>query len=633
VHADGECAAPSLSLEKTRTVIEQCITAYLQETASNRMKSAINTSSRDQAMNSKPSSGLELRSTRRPSHGSHQRSPTGDLDISSLGLSNDHTDLPSTTSLSKTNTNDTMEEDKRLSGRYIFRQLENYLIACMNDCDCLNNAFITSLRPHMLGRTASEASVFADRSRKPDSLPAPNEDPLFEVDAKTLLLGDIGENGTWWTGNRRPSNKKARDPEPAQASTERKSLRLDLPTIYQWYDAILSCGRNWRNYRRLLPTESRQLLETPELDHQLEDRFVEGRYHAQRTLLKTMENLLRRPGRPIRESDECRFLIILLLNPQLFPQHGRLMTPTHELRDPLATRPRRKPSASQGSATGHHSGIIKRALGLMSNTSSDCHQAIVSWTCRLNESHFRDLVELVNGFVSYRLGRQHRGRSDSNDPTAGLVPSMTGLGAGTSAHLHAALGVHRQTSNKEPKDKIVVYGNDWQIRAAAKVMSLLFSANNHPKFPKFEYPRYVADPTPAAARQRAHRHAQLLPTSAFYNSLLDTADLITDFETWESRSSKFCFCQYPMFLSIWAKIRIMEHDARRQMEVKARDAFFTSIMSRKAVNQYLVLKVRRDCLVDDSLRSVSEVVGTGQEEIKKGLRIEFTGEEGVDAGG
>ena len=77
----------------------------------------------------------------------------------------------------------------------------------------------------------------------------------------------------------------------------------------------------------------------------------------------------------------------------------------------------------------------------------------------------------------------------------------------------------------------------------------------------------------------------------------------------------------------------MEYDARRQMETMARDAFFNSIMSRKVVNQYLVLKVRRECLVEDSLRSVSEVVGSGEEEIKKGLRIEFIGEEGLDSGG
>jgi E3 ubiquitin-protein ligase HECTD2 len=37
--------------------------------------------------------------------------------------------------------------------------------------------------------------------------------------------------------------------------------------------------------------------------------------------------------------------------------------------------------------------------------------------------------------------------------------------------------------------------------------------------------------------------------------------------------------------------------------------------------------------VEDSLKGVSEVVGSGGEEIKKGLRIEFKGEEGIDAGG
>lgn len=58
-----------------------------------------------------------------------------------------------------------------------------------------------------------------------------------------------------------------------------------------------------------------------------------------------------------------------------------------------------------------------------------------------------------------------------------------------------------------------------------------------------------------------------------------------------------------------------------------------SILNHKDVSQYLNLRVRRDCLVEDSLRGVSEVVGAGSEDIKKSLRIEFIGEEGVDAGG
>ncbi|XWW98615.1 hypothetical protein V2A60_006615 [Cordyceps javanica] len=56
-------------------------------------------------------------------------------------------------------------------------------------------------------------------------------------------------------------------------------------------------------------------------------------------------------------------------------------------------------------------------------------------------------------------------------------------------------------------------------------------------------------------------------------------------------------------------------------------------MSNKAVQQYLTLTVRRECLVDDSLMAVSEVIGSGTDDIKKGLRIKFRGEEGIDGGG
>ncbi|MCJ1449265.1 MAG: putative E3 ubiquitin-protein ligase [Stictis urceolatum] len=393
--------------------------------------------------------------------------------------------------------------DGQSDPRYIFRQLENYLVACLNDCECLNAAFKLS-RPLQPLRASSEASALAERPKRSDRTDI-SDSPLFEVDAKTLLLGDIGENGTWWTGNRRTSEKKAIQGFGASAAiSDRRSLRFDWHSIRKWYDSILSCGRYWKSQLQLLSPDERSILETTEEERIVEERFSEARHHVQRTLLKATENLLRRPG------------------------------------------------------------------------------------------------------------------------------------AGTSAQLHAALDMPRNVPSEEPGEK-VLYADDWQIRVAAKVMSLLFSANSHGKGLPQDSNRIAFDEganfTNIAARQRAHRHFQILPTNVFYNTLLDYADLVADFEAWESRRGRFSFCQYPMFLSIWAKIRIMEHDAHRQMEIKARDAFFTSILSRKAISQYLVLKVRRDCLVDDSLRGVSEVVGTGQEDIKKGLRIEFIGEEGVDAGG
>lgn len=392
----------------------------------------------------------------------------------------------------------------------------------------------------------------------------------------------------------------------------------------------------------------------------MENEISEARSHVQQTLLKASELLLKRPGRPLRRPEDLRFLLILLANPLLYSSDiGRLIhTPNNQKVVPTGqgqssslkppSPPSKNPSSSSrrspstSSATGRHSGVIKRILGLLSTLPAECHQCLISWFSRFEEPQFRRIVELIGSFVSYRLSRQHgRKRSNAQDPSGYMIPSISGRGSGTSAQLHAALG---ESTAPKPPDRLsssVAYAEDWQVKAAARAMSLFFSANNNdpsikPDSAMMSNSKDVGNTrTGSLAKKRTHRRGQLLPTNTFYNTMLDYADLIADFDVWESRKrDKFTFCQYPMFLSIWAKIRIMEYDARRQMEIVARDAFFNSIISRKAVNQYLVLKVRRACLVEDSLRGVSEVVGTGQEEeIKKGLRIEFIGEEGLDSGG
>ncbi|BAE58012.1 unnamed protein product [Aspergillus oryzae RIB40] len=293
----------------------------------------------------------------------------------------------------------------------------------------------------------------------------------------------------------------------------------------------------------------------------------------------------------------------------------------------------KSPSRHRSGGPGHHSGIVKRILGLLANLPNDCHHYLVSWFSRFSAGQFEKLVDFVGSFVTYRLTRQHgRKRSESAQHDDDLIPSFSSAAGNTPAELHAAIN-GRSTSKQatEKRDQPVVYSDDWQLRAAARVMSLLFTANNANVARKPD--GILGQEAGSAAKPQGYRRGQIVPVSAFYNTLLDYSDLVADFEAWESKSTKFSFCQYPFFLNIWAKIHILEHDARRQMEVKAREAFFNSILSRKAISQYLLLRVRRDCLVDDSLRSVSEVVGSSQEEIKKGLRIEFVGEEGVDAGG
>ena len=543
----------------------------------------------------------------------------------------------------------------------IFRPLENYIAACFSNVEGVNASFLTPRQPPLLRSISEGAAV-----EKIPHISPTNETTSFpELDAKMLLLGDFAENGTWWTGKasdtqQEPTRIVPRTSNESTADrTDARSPHIDWNEVGQWYGAISAAGRSWRSRASSLPGFDANNKQEA-LFEQIDNEISASAQHLQRMVLKAAESLLRRPGRPLRKPGDCRFLLILLANPLLHPaEHQNHMgsagsiartgnssrVPKASLKPP-SNNPHSPKNAGRlndvtpGVASFRHSGILKRILGLISTLPSDCHQCFVSWFSRFDEQHVRRLVDLVNIFVSHRLSRTHRRkRSNSQDPMAGLIPDISGPGAGTSAQLHAALGVASATKSDSTGENFVGYSMDWQVKAAAKVMSLLFSANNNdwPAVPqdggKSSNPVTPRVRATSGARKRTHRHGQLIPTSSFYNIMLDLCDLIADFEVWESRRGKFSFCQYPMFLSIWAKIRIMEHDAHRQMEIKAREAFFDSIMSRKVINQYLVLRVRRDCLVEDSLRGVSEVVGTGQEEIKKGLRIDFVGEEGLDSGG
>ena len=556
------------------------------------------------------------------------------------------------------------EQDQSKS---IFRSLESYIIACFTGIECLNTSFLTSRPPPV--RAASESNIMDRASPKAPDGCSQKPSPSPELDAKTLLLGDFAENGMWWAGKApvldcsHPLTAKGRT-ECVDERVNPRSPRINWSEVDEWYSAITSLKvlskRKLRDAEKGGRLRDLNVFGSPDVSnecHNIEEELMEACSHAQRTLLKACESLLRRPGRPIKHPADCRFLLILLSNPLLPTSRKNPSNEITDFRAPLETTaqgstalpPRiaarqastnSKPSPSLSDSSFRHSGILKRILGIIANLPPECHHHLINWFSRLSEAHLRRFVDLIGCFVSYRLSRQRgKKRSNSHDPTAGgLIPNISGPGAGTSAHLHAALGVSAGAKSPSKYDSGTLYSDDWQIRAAAKVMSLLFSANSIDCVRRRDDCKSsLQDPgrsrAGSAARKRAHRHGQLLPTNAFYNTMLDYSDLIADFETWESRRGKFSFCQYPMFLSIWAKIRIMEHDAHRQMEIKAREAFFNSIMSRKAISQYLVLKVRRGCLVEDSLRGVSEVVGTGQEEIKKGLRIEFLGEEGLDSGG
>ncbi|CAI4212475.1 unnamed protein product [Parascedosporium putredinis] len=388
---------------------------------------------------------------------------------------------------------------------------------------------------------------------------APTEPAIAQLDPKMLLVGDIAENGAWWSGGqdgyfvRRAASQRQ---EISRSRVSHRSPHLDWEDLQDWYNTVISAAEGWRSaYDNLISEkpEEWQCLFSEQKLRDLEIQLLTAQVHVQRVLLKSTDDLLKRPGRPISEPDSLRFLLIILQNPLLYPNprvfRGWLQSPNSE--SAIAHGPRSSPPRA----------------GLPRN-------------------HFKQIKDLVSGFLTYRLLRQFSAKPETKiDITNGLVPSLES-GHRTAAVLHAAIGDGAAPTTKVPT-AWTMSRDDWQVRAAARVMAFLFAANNLP----------------------------ILPTSDFYVSLADSADLVADLKI------------------IAAKIRVMEHEAKRQMLTKARDAFFDSILNRKNVNQYWILRIRRDCLVEDSLTGVSEIIGSGSEDIKKSLRIAFSGEEGIDHGG
>lgn len=551
-------------------------------------------------------------------------------------------------------------------GKRLFKPLEDYVINCFSSpMHCVNASFMQRT-PRKMSRRGTQPVARRPSDRRPpdrrpseprrETAPAPASGPiqasspalapsshdamLPELDHKLLLLGDVAENGMWWTGQKK-GTAPARTPSHREEHSivSSRSPNIEWAEVDAWYQTVVNAGEHWKQvYEDLVATGP----STPPTDadlRQIESHVLEAQEHLRKTLLKVTEALLKRPGRPITNPEDLRFLLIVSANPLLHASHHSFSGSFAKMQNGSeAGMNAIGPSRPNGPVSGQHSLIVKRILGLLSNTPTDCHNHLISWFSRLPEFRFIQLKDFAGGFLAYRLLRQNEKKWETKvDFTAGLIPQ---LGAGRSpASLHHAIGhPSRNRSKKAAKEppKKIVYHDDWQTKAAARVMGLLFAAN-HNNYRRNTVPTTILSHDEVSnsnsARDQVQARGQVVPTSDFYNSLLDDSDLLADFDAWEQKKSKFSFCQFPFLLSIWAKIQILEHDAKRQMHNRARDAFFDSIMSRRNVEQYLTLSVRRDCLVEDSLKSVSEVIGGGGEDIKKGLRIAFQGEEGVDAGG
>lgn len=407
-----------------------------------------------------------------------------------------------------------------------------------------------------------------------------------------------------------------------------KSPQINWNDLSEWYSLII----NPAEIRHLVYAEISQRPDYANPSERslwmVDQDVLQAQARLQRTLMKVTENILKRPGGKITEPEELRFFLILLENPLLNPKpqdsddakdlhlYGDI---TGSPKDTTATAP----------LAGRHSRILKRIIGLVSTLPAELQNQLTAWWSRHQLERFVKTKDLISGFLNYRMLRQEE-KTNGNTPDVmgGLVPQLP-LGW-SGADLRDQIRPRKLQKQKQIQ-KPNSYPDDWQIRAASRVLSLLFDANNP------HSPNRMNEPVEWSARAASWRSSVtdglFLNMSDFYNSLVDKVDLIGDFTGWEQKFKRFSFCQYPFLLSIWAKMQILEHDVKRQMDDYAREAFINNILHQRNASQQLLLNVRRECLVEDSLKAVGESIGSTTNDAKKALRIRFEGEEGIDSGG
>jgi len=132
---------------------------------------------------------------------------------------------------------------------------------------------------------------------------------------------------------------------------------------------------------------------------------------------------------------------------------------------------------------------------------------------------------------------------------------------------------------------------------------------------------------------QANERTSVVPFTAFYNDAVNNGDfnIAEDYRRWKSSSQAFSFCRYSFIYDPGSKSRILQLENDKQMYNEFQDALLRSWLF-SATYPFLLLRVRRSpYLVNDTLRQVESASSSGS--LKKPLKVQFIGEEGVDEGG
>ncbi|KAI8981505.1 hypothetical protein BDB01DRAFT_723911 [Pilobolus umbonatus] len=184
---------------------------------------------------------------------------------------------------------------------------------------------------------------------------------------------------------------------------------------------------------------------------------------------------------------------------------------------------------------------------------------------------------------------------DSTDKDVGDRFTFKQLVGVFQCYISKRISLHSASTGYSPN-------NDALIADATKCLSMLYKMN--------EEGRYIS-------------------YTDFYNSTINEhIDIKEDFPNYKDKKG-FSFCDYPFTLSPSIKADVIKVESVFQMRHELQDAFFRALF--QGVNSpYLVLEIHRDNIIADTLTQLEE---KSIHDLKKQLRVQFLGEEGVDEGG
>ncbi|DAZ93940.1 TPA: hypothetical protein N0F65_012886 [Lagenidium giganteum] len=93
--------------------------------------------------------------------------------------------------------------------------------------------------------------------------------------------------------------------------------------------------------------------------------------------------------------------------------------------------------------------------------------------------------------------------------------------------------------------------------------------------------------------------------------------------------SELSFCDFPFVLDAASKSRVLQVDSDLEQRAHAQEAVLGGMLS-GSVSPYLILKVHRENIIEDSLQ---QLVRMSPDVLKRPLKVKFIGEEGIDEGG